>query len=167
MMHSLNAATLVPLLSRESGNPNAGGVLATTPRGEAATLDIWESSDTSHNFLVLGGRARHGSAVMAELAGDALSRGGSVCVLDIHGEFREISELTDTRSLKLSPHNPVSFNPFTGVDMQDAALSAYLRTSVFAGGPQSIAQSDCYSLSSGTLPLSVPTPCPFARCTND
>lgn len=120
MMHSLNAATLVPLLSRERGNPNAGGVLTTTPRGETATLDMWESSDTSHSFLVLGGRARHGSAVMAELAGDALSRGGSVCVLDIHGEFDEIPALTDTRVLKLSPHQPLSFNPFTGVDVNDA-----------------------------------------------
>jgi conjugal transfer ATP-binding protein TraC len=120
MMHSLNAATLVPLLSRESGSPHAGGVLATTPRGEAAILDMWASTDTSHNFLVLGSLEKGGASIMAELAGDALSRGGSVCVLDVHGEFREIAELTGTRSLKFSPDNPVSFNPFTGVDMQDA-----------------------------------------------
>jgi conjugal transfer ATP-binding protein TraC len=112
LMHSLNAASLVPLLARKSDQPASGGLLLTTHRGEMCALDIWNTAG-SHNFLMLGSDERKVQAFGSEIVANTLSRSGRALVLDLHGQYVHLGTLTGASCRHLSRETPLSFNPVT------------------------------------------------------
>lgn len=122
LMHSLNAASFIPSLPPEPAIPD-GGFLVTTRRSELSTIDPWQYGGSTYNFLILGDVEQDKLVVSAEIAYDALSRGGSVLLLDFFGEFDNLHKLTGTHSIRLTRKNPISFDPLDGFSLAGSPLT--------------------------------------------
>lgn len=119
MMHSLNAASFVHVQGDWRGTPpSMGGPLMVSRRGQLACFNLLKSS-TNYNFVVVAESGSGKSFLTNEIASDFLSKGGLVRIIDVGYSYAKFCETLDGVNLVFDPEDPVSLNPFTGIDSTD------------------------------------------------
>ena len=115
-VNSFNAATLMHVQGDWQGTaPHRGGPLLVSRRGQLATIDLFDTS-TNFNFVVIAASGSGKSFFSNELAVDFLSRNGVVRIFDVGRSYKRFASIMGGSILEFSPDNPVSLNPFSGIE---------------------------------------------------
>ena len=116
---SFNAATMVPVQGDWHGtNPSQGGPLLVSRRGQLASIDLFATS-TNHNFVLVAEDGSGSLFFILELAADILSRNGVVRIFDVGCSYKRFITGMEGTVLEFKPDNPVSINPFSGIETQE------------------------------------------------
>jgi conjugal transfer ATP-binding protein TraC len=116
--HSINAASLFFAQGDWAGNdPEAGGPLLVSRRGQLASFNLLETS-TNYNFIVVAASGSGKSFFINEIVADFLARDGMVRILDVGRSYQRTCEIVGGVNLIFDPNNPVSMNPFYGIDQE-------------------------------------------------
>lgn len=119
-VNSFNAATLMHVQGDWSGSaPNRGGPLLISRRGQLASIDLFDTS-SNYNFVVIAQSGSGKSFFSNELAVDFLSRNGVVRIFDVGRSYKRFASVMGGTVLEFSPENPVSLNPFYGIETVEA-----------------------------------------------
>src|SRR5690606_26042537 len=86
--------------------------------GQLACFNLLKSS-TNYNFVVVAESGSGKSFLTNEIASDFLSKGGLVRIIDVGYSYAKFCETLDGVNLVFDPEDPVSLNPFTGIDSTD------------------------------------------------
>lgn len=117
-MHSLNAACLAHVQGDWGGHaPDQGGPLLVSRRGQIASIDLLKAT-TNYNFVVVAASGAGKSFFTNELVSDFLSKGGLVRIIDVGRSYYRFCEIMGGQNLIFDPRNPVSLNPFSGVETE-------------------------------------------------
>lgn len=118
-LHSLNAACLAHAQGDWAGHPaEAGGPLLVSRRGQVANIDLMRGS-TNYNFVVVAASGAGKSFLANELVSDFLSKAGLVRIIDVGRSYYRFCEIMGGQNLVFDPRNPLSLNPFSGVDTEE------------------------------------------------
>ena len=115
-VHSLNAAALAVIQGDWAGSsPSSAGPLLLSRRGQLANFNLMEST-TNYNFVIVAASGSGKSFFANEIVTDFLAKRGMVRILDVGRSYFRFCELVGGRSMVFDPQNPISLNPFTGID---------------------------------------------------
>ena len=115
-MSSFNAATLLHVQGDWRGSdPRRGGPLMVSRRGQLASIDLFDTS-SNYNFVIIAQSGSGKSFFANELAVDFLSRNGTVRIFDVGRSYKRFASVMGGTILEFSPENPVSLNPFSGIE---------------------------------------------------
>lgn len=118
-MHSLNASCLAHAQGDWAGHtPESGGPLLVSRRGQVVNIDIMQGS-TNYNFVVVAASGAGKSFLTNELVSDFLSKAGLVRIIDVGRSYFRFCEIMGGQNLVFDPRNPLSLNPFSGVDTEE------------------------------------------------
>lgn len=119
LMSSLNAASMVQIQGDWRGtDPSKGGLLLTSRSGQLATFDLLQTS-INYNFVVVAASGSGKSFLTNEIVNDFLSRGGIARLIDVGRSYARFCETVGGENIVFSPENPMSLNPFTGINTED------------------------------------------------
>ena len=115
LMHSLNAASLIPIQGDWSGtNPQRGGPLMVSRRGQLATFDLLQTS-VNYNFVIVAQSGSGKSFFANEIVCDFLSKGGNARIIDVGRSYYRFCTVMGGQNVVFSPDNPMSLNPFSDI----------------------------------------------------
>ncbi len=115
-MHSLNAACLAHVQGDWSGHdPAQGGPLLVSRRGQVACVNLLKAT-TNYNFVVVAASGAGKSFLTNEIVSDFLSKNGLVRIVDVGRSYFRFCEIMGGQNMIFDPRNPVSMNPFSGVE---------------------------------------------------
>lgn len=119
MMQSFNGATLAWCGADWKGtNPERGGLLLMSRRGQLATIDFYDSP-TNKNIIVTATSGAGKSFLSVDMLAYVLSMGGIVYMIDKGGSYRRLNQLLGGQEIRFDPNNPKSLNPFWGIDTRE------------------------------------------------
>lgn len=115
LMSSLNAAAMVQIQGDWRGTgENKGGLLLTSRSGQVATFDLLQTT-INYNFVVVAASGSGKSFLTNEIVCDFLSKGGIARIIDVGRSYARFCEVMGGENIVFSPENPMSLNPFTGI----------------------------------------------------
>lgn len=118
LMNSLNAAAMLQVQGDWWGTPvEKGGILLTSRQGQLATFDLLTTT-TNYNFVVVAASGSGKSFLTNEIVADFLSRGGIARIIDVGRSYARFCSIMGGENIVFSPENPLSINPFTGIDTE-------------------------------------------------
>jgi conjugal transfer ATP-binding protein TraC len=124
LMHSLNAASLVPIQGDWSGtHPQRGGPLMVSRRGQLATFDLLQTS-VNYNFVIVATSGSGKSFFANEIVCDFLSKGGNARIIDVGRSYFRFCSVMGGQNIVFSPDNPMSLNPFSDIFDEDGLRDA-------------------------------------------
>lgn len=116
IMHSLNAASLSFIQGDWAGtSPSAAGPLFVSRRGQLACFDLLQTT-INFNFVIVAASGSGKSFLANEICVDFLSKNGIVRIIDVGRSYARFCEVMGGANLVFSPANPISMNPFWGLD---------------------------------------------------
>jgi conjugal transfer ATP-binding protein TraC len=119
IMTSFNAANMVQVQGDWRGtSPKQAGALLVSRQGQLACVDLL-AAKTNMNAVVVATSGAGKSFLANELVGDFLSRGGMVRLIDVGRSYAKFCARMNGENIVFSPENPMSLNPFSGVDTPD------------------------------------------------
>lgn len=118
LMHSLNAASLVPVQGDWRGTPpSKGGPLFVSRRGQLASFDLLQTT-INYNFVIIAASGSGKSFLANELVADFLSKGGIARIIDVGRSYHRFCEIIGGQNVVFAPESPVSLNPFSGLEQR-------------------------------------------------
>lgn len=118
LMSSLNAASMVHVQGDWRGTaPDKGGLLLVSRSGQVATFDLLQTS-INYNFVIVATSGSGKSFLANEITGDFLSKGGIARIIDVGRSYARFCEIMGGENIVFSPENPMSLNPFTGINTE-------------------------------------------------
>ena len=120
LMHSLNAAALVPVQGDWRGtSPAQAGPLFVSRRGQLACFDLLQTT-INYNFIIVAASGSGKSFLANEIVSDFLSKGGMARLIDVGRSYYRFCAVMGGENVVFSAENPVSLNPFSDIkDLQD------------------------------------------------
>lgn len=106
--------TSTAITEREGEPPTGGGTLMVGPKGQLASLDLF-NSNTNYNGIAVGTSGAGKSFWMAEIALDIFCRNGVVRIIDVGRSYYNLCENLGGQNVIFDLSNPISLNPFWGV----------------------------------------------------
>jgi conjugal transfer ATP-binding protein TraC len=124
LMHSLNAASLIPIQGDWSGTmPQRGGPLMVSRRGQLATFDLLQTS-VNYNFVIVATSGSGKSFFANEIVCDFLSKGGNARLIDVGRSYHRFCTVMGGQNIVFSPDNPMSLNPFSDIHDEEGLSDA-------------------------------------------
>lgn len=115
LMHSLNAASLLPVQGDWSGtSPSKGGPLLVSRRGQLACFDLLQTS-INYNFVIVAASGSGKSFFANEIVCDFLSKGGMARLIDVGRSYHRFCTINGGQNIVFSNDNPMSINPFSNL----------------------------------------------------
>lgn len=119
LMSSLNAASMVQVQGDWRGTGETkGGLMLVSRSGQLATFDLLQTT-INYNFVVVAASGSGKSFLTNEIVCDFLSKGGIARLIDVGRSYARFCEVMGGENVVFSPENPVSLNPFTGIQGQE------------------------------------------------
>ncbi len=119
LMSSLNASSMVQIQGdwRGTGEDKAG-LLLVSRSGQVATFDLLQTT-INYNFVVVAASGSGKSFLTNEIVCDFLSKGGIARLIDVGRSYARFCEVMGGENIVFSPDNPLSLNPFSGINGED------------------------------------------------
>lgn len=115
LMHSLNAASLIPIQGDWSGTaPSKAGPLMVSRRGQMACFDLLQTS-INYNFVIIAASGSGKSFFANEIVCDFLSKGGIARLIDVGRSYHRFCTIMGGQNVVFSNDNPMSLNPFSNI----------------------------------------------------
>lgn len=119
LMSSLNAASMLQIQGDWRGTGETkGGLLLVSRSGQVATFDLLQTT-INYNFVVVATSGSGKSFLTNEIVCDFLSKGGIARIVDVGRSYARFCEVMKGENIVFSPENPMSLNPFTGINTED------------------------------------------------
>lgn len=142
LMHSLNAASLLPVQGDWAGTPpDKGGPLMVSRRGQLACFDLLQTT-INYNFVIVAASGSGKSFFANEIVADFLSKGGIARLIDVGRSYHRFCTIMGGQNIVFSNDNPMSINPFSNLteqrdlDEMMAMLKDLLRQMAFPLTPE-------------------------------
>lgn len=142
LMHSLNAAGLVPVQGDWRGtSPRNAGPLFVSRRGQLACFDLLQTT-INYNFVIVAASGSGKSFLANEIVSDFLSKGGMARLIDVGRSYHRFCTVMGGENVVFSTDNPVSLNPFSDIKTKEdlaemmAMLKDLLRQMAFPLTPE-------------------------------
>jgi conjugal transfer ATP-binding protein TraC len=142
LMHSLNAAGLVPVQGDWRGtSPKQAGPLLVSRRGQLACFDLLQTT-INYNFIIVAASGSGKSFLANEIVSDFLSKGGMARLIDVGRSYHRFCTVMGGENVVFSTENPVSLNPFSDIKSKEdlaemmAMLKDLLRQMAFPLTPE-------------------------------
>lgn len=119
LMHSLNAAGLVPVQGDWRGtSPQQAGPLFVSRRGQLACFDLLQTT-INYNFVIVAASGSGKSFLANEIVSDFLSKGGMARLIDVGRSYHRFCTVMGGENVVFSSENPVSLNPFSDIKTKE------------------------------------------------
>jgi len=142
LMHSLNAAGLVPVQGDWRGtSPHQAGPLMVSRRGQLACFDLLQTT-INYNFVIVAASGSGKSFLANEIVSDFLSKGGMARLIDVGRSYYRFCSVMGGENVVFSTDTPVSLNPFSDIKSPEdlaemmAMLKDLLRQMAFPLTPE-------------------------------
>lgn len=142
LMHSLNAAGLIPIQGDWRGtSPHSAGPLFVSRRGQLACFDLLQTTN-NYNFVIVATSGSGKSFLANEIVSDFLSKGGIARLIDVGRSYHRFCTVMGGENIVFSTERPVSLNPFSDIKTKDdlaemmAMLKDLLRQMAFPLTPE-------------------------------
>lgn len=142
LMHSLNAAGLVPVQGDWRGtSPRQAGPLFVSRRGQLACFDLLQTT-INYNFVIVAASGSGKSFLANEIVSDFLSKGGMARLIDVGRSYHRFCTVMGGENVVFSTDSPVSLNPFSDIKTKEdlaemmAMLKDLLRQMAFPLTPE-------------------------------
>lgn len=113
-MTSAQASMIVPMAGEWKGtDPDGGGLLLLSRRGQVATVNVQDSGSSNYNFAIIAATGAGKSFLAQEMLMDFLARDGYAFVIDAGRSYFELCEQLGGQNLVFKLDAPMDLNPFT------------------------------------------------------